>query len=123
MKKPSLRQTARILGISAAYLSLLTKGKREWPQKLKQRHDEFVNILVNIIDGKTKEAATGNTDIEREITSGGAGGTRTLYLFNAIEALSQMSYSPTRFGKQIIAGFSYNSLPLKIVVMRNLGTL
>ena len=27
---------------------------------------------------------------------GGAGGTRTLCLFNAIEALSQMSYSPTR---------------------------
>ena len=26
---------------------------------------------------------------------GGAGGTRTPYLFNAIEALSQMSYSPT----------------------------
>ncbi len=101
MKKPSLRQTARILGISAAYLSLLTKGKREWPQKLKQRHDEFVNILVNIIDGKTKEAATGNTDIEREITSGGAGGTRTLYLFNAIEALSQMSYSPTRRGWRV----------------------
>jgi hypothetical protein len=25
---------------------------------------------------------------------GGAGGDRTLYLFNAIEALSQMSYSP-----------------------------
>ena len=27
---------------------------------------------------------------------GGAGGTRTRYLFNAIEALSQMSYSPTK---------------------------
>ena len=27
--------------------------------------------------------------------SGGAGGTRTPYLFNAIEALSQLSYSPT----------------------------
>ena len=27
---------------------------------------------------------------------GGAGGTRTPYLFNAIEALSQMSYSPTQ---------------------------
>ena len=30
--------------------------------------------------------------------SGGAGGTRTPYLFNAIEALSQMSYSPTGYG-------------------------
>ena len=27
---------------------------------------------------------------------GGAGGARTLYLFNAIEALSQLSYSPKR---------------------------
>ena len=29
------------------------------------------------------------------VVSGGAGGTRTLGLFNAIEALSQLSYSPT----------------------------
>ncbi len=29
------------------------------------------------------------------VTFGGAGGTRTPYLFNAIEALSQLSYSPT----------------------------
>ena len=95
MKKPSLRQTARILGISAAYMSLLTRGKREWPQKLKQRHDELVNIFVNIIDERTEEAATKNTNIERLSKSGGAAGTRTPYLFNAIEALSQMSYSPT----------------------------
>ena len=36
------------------------------------------------------------------MVSGGAGGTRTPYLFNAIEALSQMSYSPklsTRRGR------------------------
>ena len=94
MKKPSLRQTARILGISAAYLSLLTAGKREWPQKLKQRYEEFVNIFVNIIDERTEEAATKNTNIERGNNSGGAGGGRTHYLFNAIEALSQLSYSP-----------------------------
>ncbi len=31
----------------------------------------------------------------RVCASGGAGGNRTRYLFNAIEALSQMSYSPT----------------------------
>ena len=94
MKKPSLRQTARILGISAAYLSLLTAGKREWPQKLKQRYEEFVNIFVNIIDERTEEAATENTNIERGNKVGGAGETRTLYLFNAIEALSRVSYSP-----------------------------
>jgi hypothetical protein len=28
------------------------------------------------------------------VIDGGAGGTRTPYLFNAIEALSQLSYSP-----------------------------
>ena len=33
------------------------------------------------------------------VQNGGAGGTRTPYLFNAIEALSQMSYSPTRTGR------------------------
>jgi hypothetical protein len=32
----------------------------------------------------------------RKVWTGGAGGTRTPYLFNAIEALSQMSYSPTQ---------------------------
>ena len=32
--------------------------------------------------------------------SGGAGGTRTPYLFNAIEALSQMSYSPMRMDRR-----------------------
>ena len=31
----------------------------------------------------------------KEGVIGGAGGDRTLYLFNAIEALSQVSYSPT----------------------------
>ena len=31
---------------------------------------------------------------------GGAGGTRTPYLFNAIEALSQMSYSPTQIRRR-----------------------
>ena len=38
------------------------------------------------------------------MVSGGAGGTRTPYLFNAIEALSQMSYSPklsTRRGRRL----------------------
>ena len=32
------------------------------------------------------------------VPSGGAGGTRTPYLLNAIEALSQLSYSPTEYG-------------------------
>ena len=36
-----------------------------------------------------------NTKVLDFVQFGGAGGTRTPYLFNAIEALSQMSYSPT----------------------------
>ena len=39
------------------------------------------------------------------LIDGGAGEDRTLYLFNAIEALSQMSYSPTRLGRDIIHVF------------------
>ena len=42
--------------------------------------------------------ASGTTWGRGGTVSGGAGGTRTPYLFNAIEALSQMSYSPTRAG-------------------------
>ncbi len=37
---------------------------------------------------------------KRKGVSGGAGGTRTPYLFNAIEALSQMSYSPMQTGRR-----------------------
>ena len=39
-----------------------------------------VNLIVKVLDF---------------VKSGGAGGTRTLCLFNAIEALSRLSYSPT----------------------------
>ena len=39
--------------------------------------------------------------------NGGAAGTRTPYLFNAIEALSQMSYSPTRAGNVQPSGCSF----------------
>ena len=39
-----------------------------------------------------------NGGVRSTVRHGGAGGTRTPYLFNAIEALSQMSYSPTRAG-------------------------
>ena len=36
-----------------------------------------------------------NGGVRSYVSNGGAGGDRTLYLFNAIEALSQVSYSPT----------------------------
>ena len=43
-------------------------------------------------DGRRRNVLDGN---RQSAVSGGAGGNRTRYLFNAIEALSQMSYSPT----------------------------
>jgi hypothetical protein len=39
----------------------------------------------------------------RAAPEGGAEGTRTPYLFNAIEALSQMSYSPTAADHSVLA--------------------
>ena len=46
-------------------------------------------------DGSESKAGTAKS-------FGGAGGTRTLYLFNAIEALSRLSYSPTN--KVVVVG-------------------
>ncbi|GEM_PF-2775327 len=44
----------------------------------------------------------GKLSCKGERKAGGAGGTRTLYLFNAIEALSRLSYSPTN--KVVVVG-------------------
>ena len=44
---------------------------------------------------KYRKVTEGHLNGRKKGNSGGAGGTRTRYLFNAIEALSQMSYSPT----------------------------
>ena len=43
----SLRKTAKILGISPTYLSLLLNGKRPWRGNLKERYEELVNTFVN----------------------------------------------------------------------------
>ena len=99
----SLSKVARILGISPTYLSLLLNGKRPWLGNLKERYEEFVNTFVTTPQANTsltKSSEDGNVTEKVEVLPivnfGGAGGTRTPYLFNAIEALSQMSYSPTQ---------------------------
>ena len=46
------------------------------------------------IGGRDAEEMALNGSVLSTVKFGGAGGTRTLYLFNAIEALSLMSYSP-----------------------------
>ena len=43
----SLRKTAKILGVSPTYLSLLLNGKRPWRGNLKERYAELVNTFVN----------------------------------------------------------------------------
>ena len=97
----SLRKVARILGISPTYLSLLLNGKRPWRGNLKERYEELVNPFVTPPQANTsltKASEDGNVTEKVEVLPivnfGGAGGTRTPYLFNAIEALSQLSYSP-----------------------------
>ena len=88
----SLRRQAKILGISPTYLSLLLNGKRPWRRGLKERYLELVN--TNGRRGDLEEER--NLNFVSELKVGGAAGTRTPYLFNAIEALSQLSYSPTQ---------------------------
>ena len=50
----------------------------------------------SLIPGGNTENMALDGSVLSTVKNGGAGGTRTPYLFNAIEALSQMSYSPTR---------------------------
>ena len=92
----SLRKIAKILGIAPTYRSLLLNGKRAWRGKLKERYEELVNTFVNNQETNIPLPKSSEDDFVSVKKLGGAAGTRTLYLFNAIEALSQMSYSPTR---------------------------
>ena len=46
------------------------------------------------IQGRDAEEMALNGSVLSTVKFGGAGGTRTPYLFNAIEALSRLSYSP-----------------------------
>ena len=50
----------------------------------------------SLIPGRAAEKVALNGSVLSTVKNGGAGGTRTPCLFNAIEALSQMSYSPSR---------------------------
>ena len=44
----SLRQIAKELGISPAYLSYMINGKRPWRKDLYQRYMGIVNTFVNV---------------------------------------------------------------------------
>ena len=43
----SLRQTAKHLGISPAYLSYMVNGKRPWRPDIYERYREIVNTIIN----------------------------------------------------------------------------
>ena len=47
MSKPSLREIAKELDISPAYLSYMLNGKRPWRKDLYQRYMGVVNTFVN----------------------------------------------------------------------------
>ena len=47
MGKQSMRQIAKELDISAAYLSYMVNGKRPWRKDLYQRYVGVVNTFVN----------------------------------------------------------------------------
>jgi hypothetical protein len=81
----------RILVFSS---SMLLNGKRPWRGNLKERYEQLVNTFVNTTSGAGEKEEETSLEFVSEKRVGGAGGTRTPYLFNAIEALSQMSYSP-----------------------------
>ena len=46
-KKMSLRQTAKHLSITPAYLSYMVNGKRPWREDLYERYCRLVNTSVN----------------------------------------------------------------------------
>jgi hypothetical protein len=83
--------------------TLLREGSlAEMMQLIKSFAREVEVVDGQVILGYTMAVGAPGSQRNKEVSvlaiesSGGAGGTRTPYLFNAIEALSQLSYSPTK---------------------------
>ena len=76
----SLRQIAKELGISPAYLSYMLNGKRPWRKDLYQRYMGVVNTFVNSegegVNSQTKSPPR-LTVSSGVITAGGGEGNRT----------------------------------------------
>ena len=94
----SLRQQAKILGISPTYLSLMVNGKRKWQPEIKARYEQLVNSLPKSVykKHKTVEGVVGGDSrlLVVEVNSGGAEEARTPDPLLAKQVLSQLSYSP-----------------------------
>jgi len=79
----SLRKEAKIIGVSAPYLSQMINGKRPWNMVIKVRYDELVaNTFANTIPQNK-----GNDDYRLTPTTGTLvelGRIEPSYLFNAM---------------------------------------
>ena len=78
----SLRQIAKQLGITPAYLSYMVNGKRPWRRDLFERYSYLVNTSVNIQSTDVNNIVRPNsieTTIQPSYVSAmaGAGGSRT----------------------------------------------
>ena len=60
MSNPSLRQIAKELEISPAYLSYMLSGKRPWRKDLHQRYVGVVNTFVNSAGQSVNSRIYGN---------------------------------------------------------------
>ena len=60
----SLRQIAKILGVSHTLLSLMKNGKREWRPDLKERYEQLVTSLPEsgYTEAKTNSLNSSNND-------------------------------------------------------------
>ena len=81
----SLRQIAKELGISPAYLSYMLNGKRPWRKDLYQRYMGVVNTFVNS-QTKRPPQLTVSSGV---ITAGGGEGNRTPGPLHAKQVLSR----------------------------------
>ena len=95
----SLRKQAKIIGVSAPYLSQMINGKRPWNMVIKARYDELVaNTFANTNPESVNKRDTQNDEIKSELGSrrgfGGAEEARTPDPLLAKQVLSQLSYSP-----------------------------
>ena len=99
----SLRQQAKILGISPGHLSRMVNGVRPWNPEIKARYESLVgNSFGNsnaqsVAKDSKKDSVVGGAGtylLGTEVNSGGAEEARTPDPLLAKQVLSQLSYSP-----------------------------
>ena len=96
MRENSLRKIANILGVQHSTLSKCINGQRAWNPELKESYEILVatTFATTQQSGDTLAQETQSANQAQYRNSGGAEEARTPDLFNAIEALFQLSYSP-----------------------------